>query len=285
MHLYLRLLRVSQWYKNLVIFLALFFTDNLLNQALFTDTLLGLLSLCLVSSSYYIVNDLRDHESDRLHPEKKNRPIASGAVGVNTAVFVSAACLVGGLVLAYELSPGFALFPALLFASSLAYTLGLKDIAFIDIHMIALNFLLRAVSGAVLIDVAASPWLVSTVFFLALLLGVSKRRNELNLLGEKASGHKRVYEVYSERLLSKLLLIVAGVLLINYSLYTFMVHEGGAMMATIPFATFIVFRYLYLSDSNHEAARKTQLLFTDPQIAGALISWVAASFVIIHYFM
>lgn len=283
MNKYVRLLRVTQWYKNLVIFLAIFFTDNIFHLDLLFETFLGFVSLCLVSSSYYIINDIRDAENDRQHPEKKFRPIASGEISVGSAVVISAGLLASSLSFAVYLGFPFLLFPLLLFASTQAYSFGLKQIALVDIHVIALNFLIRAVSGAVLIGVESSPWLISTVFFLALLLAISKRRVELSLLGGDAVRHKKVYEVYTEKMLDYYLLLVAAILLLNYSLYTFMVHQGGAMMITIPFATFIVFRYMHLSESNHVAARKTQLLFTDKQILTAFILWVLTSFTILHY--
>ncbi|MBD3261555.1 MAG: decaprenyl-phosphate phosphoribosyltransferase [Candidatus Altiarchaeales archaeon] len=282
MRKYADLLRVQQWYKNLVVFLALFFTNNLLNLDYLFETILGFVSLCLVSSSYYILNDIKDVEGDRLHPEKKNRPIASGKVTVFEAYATSLVLFASSVFIAYYLSPVFLFFVLALFISSTLYSVWLKRIAFIDIHVIAFNFLLRAVSGAFLISVPASAWLISTVFFLALVLALSKRRVELSLLGGNAIQHKAVYEVYSRDLLDRLMFLCAAILLVNYSLYTIEVHEGGAMMLTIPFATFIVFRYLYLSRENHVLARKTHLVFTDPQILASLFLWISVSFIILN---
>ncbi|HHQ44673.1 MAG TPA: decaprenyl-phosphate phosphoribosyltransferase [Candidatus Altiarchaeales archaeon] len=282
MNVILRLLRVEQWYKNLVVFLALFFTDNLLNLPLLERSIFGFISLCLMSSSYYILNDIEDRGKDKLHPEKKKRPIASGEVGVKTALAASAVCFLLSILTAYVLSIKFLIFPILLFISATLYNNGLKNVAFVDIHVIAVNFLIRAVGGAAAINVAASVWLVTSVFFLALLLALSKRRTELSLLGKDAVKHKEIYKIYSDKILDELILLVSAILLIAYSFYTFMAHPDGYMMLTIPFATFIVFRYLYLSAINHVAARKTQLLFTDAQILAAFILWLIASFIILY---
>ena len=216
MNKYLRLLRIQQWYKNLVIFLALFFTNNLSNVELLINTILGFIALCLVSSSYYILNDIRDVDDDKKHPEKKNRPIASGKIGIGTAVIISALLLVLSLLIAYSLSIKFAVFPIILFLLSIAYNVRLKEIAIIDVHMIALNFLLKEISGAVLIEVPASSWLVITIFFMALLLGVSKRLSDMQLLGEDAIKHKKVYGVYNKKLLEMLVVVISSILLFAY---------------------------------------------------------------------
>lgn len=282
---YIRLLRMHQWYKNLIIFTALFFTGNLLNLSLLLKTILGAVSLCLVSSSYYIINDVRDADEDRNHPEKKNRPIASGEVKVKNALALSTLLFVVSACLAYSLSKPFAVFMLALFLLNVAYTLRFRDVPFVDLHFIAFGFLLRAVSGAVLINVPASPWLIMTVFFLALFLAIGKRRADLSLLGgeENAVKYRGVYRVYSLRLLDMMLVLVSSVLLFSYSLYSFMVHSKGYMMLTIPFASFMVFRYIYFALSSNEIARKTQYVFRDFQMVAALTLWVVLSYVMMNY--
>lgn len=280
MNRYIRLLRVQQWYKNLVIFLAIFFTNNILDFALLTKTALGFLALCFVSSSYYILNDIKDADEDRTHPEKKKRPIASGEVKEGTAMLVGLGMLLISLALSYMLKPVFIAFTLGLFVSSTLYTFYLKNFAIIDIHVIALNFLIRAVSGAVLISVPASAWLISTVFFMALFLGVAKRRAELRLLGKDAVKHKGVYKVYNEQLLNMMVIVITTALLFTYSLYTFMVH-GEHMMLTIPFATFMIFRYLYFISIDDIAARRTEYLFKDKQMVIAFLLWVLTSYALL----
>ncbi|MDD5111685.1 MAG: UbiA prenyltransferase family protein [Candidatus Altiarchaeota archaeon] len=280
----LRLLRAQQWYKNTVIFLALFFTKNLFTPDLLESSILGFISLCFMSSSYYIINDILDAREDRQHPEKKTRPIAAGTVGVGAAALLSLGLMAASLFIAFSLSAEFALFPIALLASSLAYNFWLRKVAIVDVHVIAFNFLLRAVSGAVLIDVYASPWLVTTVFFMALFLAVGKRRSDLSVLKD-ALKHKDVYAVYNERLLDMMIVVITAVLLFTYSLYTFVVHEKPYpyMMLTIPFVSFIIFRYLYFISINHEVSRKTHLVFLDAQMLAGLLLWVAVSYAVMYY--
>jgi len=276
------LLRVGQWYKNLVVFLALFFTNNVFNAPLLGKSILAFLSLCLVSSSYYILNDIRDRKTDMKHPEKRDRALASGRVSVGAGYLLGGILLVASVILAYQLSPSFILFVIALFVSSSAYNLWLRDVAFVDLHVIAINFLMRAVAGSVAIDVPSSPWLITTVFFTALLLGLSKRRAELTLLEGDAIKFKGVYAVYTKQLLDVCIAVTATTLLIAYILYTFFVHQGGYLMVTIPFASFVIFRYIHLGQVNHVAARKTSRLFFDRQIAIALILWAAVTFYILY---
>jgi 4-hydroxybenzoate polyprenyltransferase len=279
---YVRLLRVEQWYKNLVVFFALFFTNNIFNAALLWMDILAFVSLCFLSSSYYILNDIRDREADRRHPEKRARPLASGEVSAAMGHVTSLGLLVCAFGIASALPAAFTSLLLLLLASSISYNMWLKDVAFVDLHMIAVNFLIRAVGGAAAIGVAASPWLVTVVFFSALLLAISKRRSELLILGEDAVRFKRVYEVYTQPLLDMLLSVVSCVLLVAYILYTFFVHPGGYMMLTIPFASFIVFRYLYFTSINHRIARKSQYLFLDVQILVGFLLWGLAIFLILY---
>lgn len=281
----IKLLRVQQWYKNLVIFLALFFTKNLFNAELLGETVLGFISLCFISSAYYIVNDIFDISEDREHREKRKRPIASGEVSVRQGIALSIVLAAMALAIAAALSLKFMLFPLALAASSLLYSMWFRRIAIVDIHFIALNFLLRAVSGAVLIDATTSPWLVTTVFFMALFLAVGKRRSDLGMLSREAIRRKKVYEVYNKKLLDMMLIVITAVLLFTYSLYTFLVHEKPYpyMMLTIPAVSFMVFRYLYFISVDHEIARKTHLVFLDKQMLAGLALWIVVSFIVMYF--
>ncbi|MBM3309805.1 MAG: hypothetical protein FJY77_06060 [Candidatus Altiarchaeales archaeon] len=281
----IKLLRVQQWYKNLVIFLALFFTKNLFNPELLLMTILGFVSLCLISSSYYIINDIFDLSEDKEHPEKRKRPIASGRISVRVGLAVSVILAVLSIAIAYKLSPKFMLFPIALWVSSMLYNIWFRHMAMIDIHIIALNFLIRAVSGAVLINVYTSPWLITTVFFMSLFLAVGKRKADLGMLGQEVMKHRKVYSIYNQKLLDMMILVITAVLLLNYSLYTFFVHQEPYpyMMVTIPAVSFMVFRYLYLISINHEAARKTHYVFYDKQMLAGLILWLITSFIAMYF--
>lgn len=275
----LQLLRAHQWYKNLVIFLALFYTCNLFNLPLLTNAILGFIALCLMSSSYYITNDVNDREEDRKHPEKKNRPIASGKVNVATAASISLILYVVSLYLSFLISPAFMVCVFMLFLSSSAYTLWLRNVAFVDIHMIALNFVIRAVAGAVVINMTPSPWLIATVFFMALLLALAKRRGELIILGSINTIERKVFRVYDLNLLDNLLLITTSVLLLTYTLYTF--AHSSLLMLTVPLASIAIMRYLYLIKESALIARKPEYLITDKLLVRVALLWVISSYAIL----
>ncbi|MFH1789423.1 MAG: decaprenyl-phosphate phosphoribosyltransferase [Candidatus Altiarchaeota archaeon] len=277
------LMRLPQWYKNIVVFLALFFTNNMFNMPLLSKTILGFISLCFVSSAYYIVNDIHDAPQDRKHPEKKNRPIASGKISVPAAWTLSITLFAVSLASAYQLKPVFALFPAALYLINILYSYSLRKIALVDVHVISLNFLLKATAGAVLIDVPASVWLIASVYFIALFLAVSKRLGELMLLGDEAPKFKQVYEVYTRELLERMMLIIVSILLFTYIMYTFKAHEKPYMMLTIPFASFMIFRYMYFISVNHEAVRRAEYIFRDKQMLACFALWITTSFVILKF--
>jgi hypothetical protein len=148
-----------------------------------------------------------------------------------------------------------------------------------------LNFLIRAVSGAILIDVHTSPWMITTIFFMALFLAVGKRKADLGVLDKEAIRHKKVYSIYNERLLDMMLMVITAALLFNYILYTFAVHEEPYpyMMLTIPIFSFMIFRYLYFISINHEIARKTHYIFYDKQMLAGIILWILTSFIAMYF--
>ena len=148
-----------------------------------------------------------------------------------------------------------------------------------------MNFLLKAVAGAVLINVPASAWLITAVYFIALFLAVSMRLGELLLLGDDAVSFKEVYRVYTRELLEKMILVIVSVLLFTYIMYTFNAHDKPYMMLTIPFATFIVFRFLYFVSINHKAVRKVEYIFLDRQILACFALWIIASFLILRFLL
>jgi len=275
MHKYLRLLRVEQWYKNTIIFIPLIFTGQLFKIPAFFLILKGFILLSLTSSSCYIINDIVDREKDLHHPEKKTRPVASGEISVKRAFKISMLLLSLTLIFGFILSKTFFILQVILTLSLLAYTFYLKTKALIDIHVIAFNYLVRAIAGAVLLHVPVSPWLITSIFFLALYLAVGKRRAELMLLKDKAVENRATYKVYTPHLLDILSTVIATTLLFSYILYTFMAHKGKVpyLMLTIPFASFMLFRYLYFISSGHIVARKTHYIFKDRQMMIALAIW------------
>ena len=283
----IRLLRAKQWTKNVVVFAAFVFALGDRNQDLAAWELwkvcLAALAFSLVSSAVYIFNDLRDAPQDRLHPIKKNRPIAAGEVGPGLALGVAAGLLAVGLGGAWRLAPELLAVIASYLILQVVYTLGLKRIALVDVIVISVGFILRALAGAVVIHVVISPWLLLCAMLLALFLGLCKRRHEkVNLAG---TGTRPALDGYDERLLDMLISLTGGASLVCYSIYTLWpetVAKFGTpwLGATIPFVVFGLFRYMDLVYRQDKGDRPEHILLTDGPLMvdialyGATVLWL-----------
>ncbi|MDD2520602.1 MAG: decaprenyl-phosphate phosphoribosyltransferase [Kiritimatiellae bacterium] len=267
---WLRLLRIKQWTKNAVVFAAFVFALGDRNQDLSAWELwkvcLAALAFSLVSSAVYILNDLRDAPQDRLHPVKKNRPIAAGAVARAPALGAAAVLLAAGLGGAGRLGTDLLAVIGGYLVLQGFYTLWLKRIALVDVIVIALGFVLRALAGAVVIHVVISPWLLVCALVLALFLGLCKRRHEkVNLAGQ---GTRAALDGYDGRLLDQLIAVTAAAALVCYSIYTLWpetVDKFGTpwLAATIPFVVFGLFRYMDIVYRQEKGDRPEQILLTD----------------------
>ena len=265
-----RLLRVKQWTKNVVVFAAFVFALGDRNQNLAAWELwkvcLAALAFSLVSSAVYIFNDLRDAPQDRLHPIKKHRPIAAGEVGPGMAMGLAFALLVAGLGGAWRLGMDLLAVVGIYLVLQIFYTLGLKRIPLVDVVVISLGFVLRALAGAVVIHVLISPWLLLCAMLLALFLGLCKRRHEkVNLAG---LGTRAALDGYDERLLDLLITMAGSASLVCYSIYTLWpdtVAKFGTpwLGATIPFVIFGLFRYMDLVYRQDKGDRPEHILLTD----------------------
>ena len=280
-------MRPRQWTKNVFIFAALVFDKQLFDVDSFQRTLAGFALFCLISSSVYIFNDLADVEADRQHPEKKNRPIASGKLSVSAAWAAGIVLVIITFVLAWLLSPGFELVIMAYFVINLAYSKWLKHIAILDVLIISLGFVLRVGAGVTLIDVERfSPWLYIVMFLLSLFLGFGKRRAELALLAHGAGSHRKVLDGYTLPLLDQYIMIVSGTTIVAYSLYTFSapnVPENHSMMLTIPFMVYAIFRYLYLIEVKHAGGTPEEVLLSDRPFQASMLLW-AVTVIVIFYF-
>jgi len=274
------LIRPWQWYKNLVFFIPIVFSQSLLKFELWPIMVIGFAILCLVSSVSYIINDIIDTEADKAHPEKKKRPLPSGRVSSTHAYLLAAILAFFALYLSTFTPFAFSLLALALFLSTLLYTLYLKNIPLVDIHVIAINFILRTASGAFIIGVDVSPWLVIVIFLLALFLAIGKRKSEIEKFGRK-NLKKPVFKFYTQEILNRLTDITATMLSMSYILYTSFTHNFR-LMVTIPLATFLVFRYLYFIQSNSEVARKSELVFCDKQMLAGILIWIALSIVLLY---
>jgi 4-hydroxybenzoate polyprenyltransferase len=280
-----RALRPKQWSKNLLVFAGLVFTYNLLNAEMLIQVLGAFVTFCALSSAGYLWNDLRDVAADRHHPVKRNRPIASGQVPRRLAVVVALALGIVGLGLAFLLGRAFALVASLYLLLTISYSIWLKHLVLIDVFGIAAGFVLRAVGGAVVIGVPVSPWLYVCTVLGSLFLALGKRRNELELLEGGAGGHRKNLEEYTLELVDHLILIVASVTIMAYSLYTFTAENlprDHSMMLTIPLVVYGLFRYLYLVRVRRQGGAPEDLFLTDPGMLGTAVAWAGVSLVVLY---
>ena len=273
-------MRPRQWTKNVFVFAALVFDKQLLIPESFLRTLGGFLLFCLVSSSVYIFNDLADIEADRQHPEKRNRPIPSGKLPIGIA-WVAGVLLIGiSLACGWLLSPAFAFVIGAYFLLNLAYSQWLKHILILDVLVLAAGFVLRVDAGVRLIQVERfSPWLYVVMTLLALYLGFGKRRAELALLTDDAANHRKVLQGYTVPLLDQFIMIVSGMTIIGYSLYTFSAPNlpaNHSMMLTIPFVVYAIFRYLYLIEVEHAGGAPEEILLSDRPFQLSMVFWALA---------
>lgn len=270
-------MRPRQWTKNVFLFAALVFDGKLFQAVDFLRTLAGFGLFCLISSAVYIFNDILDAESDRQHPAKKNRPIASGKLPVVVAVAAGVALALGSLAAAYMLAWQLALTLLVYFAVMLAYSKWLKHVAILDVLILAAGFVLRVHAGTTLITVERfSPWLYVLMTLLALYLGFGKRRAELTLLAEDASNHRKVLDGYTIPLLDQFITIVSGTTIVAYSLYTFFRPEAPnnhALMLTIPFMVYAIFRYLALVQIEEIGGEPEEILLKDRPFQIAIGLW------------
>lgn len=278
-------IRPKQWTKNLLIFAALLFTANLTDINLLVRSTLAFILFCFLSGSAYILNDLTDLEEDRAHPFKCKRPLASGRLKVSSTLGFSLFLAIFSLIAGYHLSFNFFLTALIYFLLNLVYSLSLKNIVIIDVLSISLGFVLRAVAGAVVIEVAISPWLLICTLLLALFLALGKRRQELTLLKDKAGYHRRILKRYSSSLLDQMISVVTSSTVIAYCLYTFTsetAQKAKFLMLTMPFVLYGIFRYLYLIYQKGEGGEPETILLKDKPLIVNILLWIIVCGIIIQ---
>jgi 4-hydroxybenzoate polyprenyltransferase len=269
-------LRPGQWTKNLLLFAGILFAAKLGDVSRWLDAFAAFAAYCAASSAAYLVNDVRDAESDRGHPLKRLRPLARGELPARDAIVFAAVLAAFAIALLVPLGLDALAYLAAFVALQLAYSLGLKHLVLLDVMAIGALFVIRAAAGADAVDVRISPWLLLCTALLALFLGLAKRRGELVLLGAEATPGRPVLDAYSLALVDQLVSVVAASTIIAYSLYTFTAHSD-AMMATIPFVLFGVFRYLLLMHRQGLGEEPDAVLVKDVPILATVALWAATS--------
>jgi 4-hydroxybenzoate polyprenyltransferase len=273
-------MRPRQWTKNLLLYAGIIFAAELDDPERWIQATAAFVAYCLASSAAYIYNDVRDAPHDRLHPLKRSRPIASGAVRSNRALNVAGILAALAFAIVAPLGWGSLAYMAGFLGLQVAYSLGLKHIALIDVMAISGLFVIRAAAGAEAVDVPISPWLLICTALLALFLALAKRRGELGSTGEGGAG-RPVLSGYSFALVDQLVSIVAACTIVAYALYTFEAREGSAMMATIPFVVYGLFRYIELMHREDLGEEPESVLLTDVPILATIAGWAVTSAVIL----
>ncbi len=278
-------MRPRQWTKNGFVFAGVLFDGKLFQPDYLISALAGFVVFCFLSSAVYLINDVVDAPADRLHPTKRNRPIARGDVAAPVAVALAAVLALGSLTAAFALHPGFGLIGLLYFGSTMLYTLSLKHIVIVDVLVLALGFVLRVGGGAVLAEaIRFSPWMYLCMMLLALLLGFGKRRQELVELGGSSST-RAILSEYSIPLLDQIISVVTAVTLAAYSFYTFSAPALPAdhtMMLTIPFVVYGIFRYLYLVHVKGAGGAPDELLITDRPLQIGIALWTITAVIVLY---
>lgn len=286
LRLIIKTMRPRQWPKNFFVLAGLIFDGQLSNFTSLSVTLLAFALFCLVSSLVYIINDLTDIKSDQLHPQKRNRPLASGQLSQKTAIIAALILIIITFPIAFSLNVNFGLIITGYFLLMLAYSFWLKDIPIIDVMIIAAGFVLRVAAGVVVIVTTEfSPWLFVATTFLALFIALGKRRAEIDLLEGAADSHRQVLKGYSLELLDQLLTIVMASTLMTYCLYTFsspITPGNHVMMLTIPFVIYGLFRYLYLIRMEHIGGAPEEIVLTDLPMQIAVGLWGLTVVIILY---
>ena len=292
---YLRLMRPGQWTKNLFLFAGVvfghkLFEDGHLQWPALGTVLLGFMCFCLVSSGVYVLNDIHDRKEDRLHPTKKLRPVAAGTVSAAAAGAFAVLLLAGGLGGGLWLDLGFFIVAALYLVLQAAYTFVFKHVALLDVILIGIGFVLRAVAGAALVHVVISHWLVLCTFTLCLFLGFSKRRCELTALAEQTRAdvarHRRTLIAYTPDLLNHMTTLTAGIAVVSFMLYANdkrTLDEFGTnyLLYTLPIVVYAIFRFALLVEHGRVDG-PTAVLLRDRPFQAAIVLWALAALVVVY---
>ena len=281
-------MRPKQWAKNVFLFAAVVFDRQLGVPITLIRSILGFILFSLLASTIYLINDIADVEEDRQHPKKMHRPIASGALPLGTAKVAAALLILIVFPLTYLLSPGFAIICAIYFALNLSYSLKLKHIPILDVLILASFYVIRVAAGVTIVHVERfSPWLYLATTFVALFMGIGKRRAELTASLESGQHSRKVLSGYTLPYLDQLITIVLTITILTYSLYTFSapnLPENHATMLTIPFVIYGVFRYLYLIQVEGEGEAPDDIVLHDRPFQICMLAWGLSILAIFYIF-
>lgn len=278
----LQLMRPKQWVKNGFVFFGLLFGHAWQQAAMVQSALLTFVAFCLMSSAVYALNDFRDMAQDRLHPVKRLRPLASGALSPPVALLLMALCCAAALTLAHRISETLVWLLCLYGLINLGYSYGLKRVVVLDVFLISAGFMLRLLAGTAGLGIPPSNWLLMCGLLLTLFLGFAKRRAEIMLMEEGGGAHRKVLDQYSGTLLDQFITITGACAVVAYALYTVdedtvRIHGTSDLIYTLPFVLYGLFRYLYLMHRQGGGGDPSQDLFHDLHLVVSMMGWVAVT--------
>lgn len=271
-------MRPRQWTKNLVVFAPLLFSGAFTQPRCVVSATFSFALLCVLSSAGYLLNDVRDAVSDRRHPSKRERPVASGALGANAALAVAALLTCGALAASFALGPRAVVVVSGYAALQVAYVLALRRYPVVDVMAIAVGFVARAMLGAAAIGVPDSAWLLTCAGLLALFLALAKRRQEIIVLGPSVAEHRRSLAGASPALFDEMIAAVAGATMVSYAVYAQFIAEAEGyrnMIVTLPLVVFGLLRYLYLVHTSDAGSAPEEVLLTDPPLIADVVLYIA----------
>jgi len=281
-------MRPKQWLKNVIVFAGLFFAKDVIRLPKLCVAFLAFVCFCLVSSGGYLINDVVDRTKDRLHPRKKNRPVAAGQLSPAAALVAAVLMVAAGSCIGFRLNLSFGLILLSYFLLTFSYSLYLKRVIILDVLIIASGFVLRAIGGTLAIREVVSSWLVICTIFLALFLALTKRRSEFHSLGDRAGEVRHTLGVYSLELLDQMIVGVTAACFIAYALYTLdpgTVQKFGTrnLALTLPFVVYGIYRYLYLVHQENFGENPENALFHDPPIFICVVAYLATVAAIVYF--
>jgi 4-hydroxybenzoate polyprenyltransferase len=283
----LKTMRPKQWTKNVFVLAALVFDKKLFVPHFLFKGLAAFALFCAISSAVYLVNDLADMEKDRQHPAKRNRPLASGQLTPTVALIAAATLVVASIALSFLLDPLFAAVSAGYLLLMILYSFWLKNVVVVDVLTVAAGFVLRVAAGVVVVRAARfSPWLYLCMVFGALFIAISKRRHELVLLNENANAHRSIFDEYNLALLDDMIRMVTASTAMAYSLYTFSAPNlpgNHAMMLTIPFVLYALFRYMYLVQVKGRGGAPEDLILEDKPLLLSIGLWGLVAVALMYF--
>ncbi len=281
-------LRPKQWLKNLFVFAGLFFAEDIFNLGKILDTTQAFMLFCLVSSAGYLVNDVMDRDKDRLHPQKRFRPIAAGSVPAWLAYVIASVFVVLSTILAFHVQRAFGTILLAYLALTLSYSLLLKQVIILDVVLIASGFVLRVIGGTLAAREVVSSWLIICTIFLALFLALTKRRSEFRALGDHAAAVRNTLSIYSVEFLDQMINIATAACLISYALYTLdpgtvAKFETRNLAFTLPFVIYGLFRYLFLVLQRNAGESPEIALLSDRPIQICVLAYLITVATILYW--